>query len=1191
VNLSRPYAVFSADCTYNLRRPFYYIWLVVMIWNAWLLSIGEWIIRSVDTAVGTQKSFVNSEFQIAFAFALMSVLFVGLFTAIAAGTPLLRDAQHGVGAIIHATPLRPREYVWGKFVAALATSLGVILVFVVILILLNEVVPNPAAADIHGPFRLRNYLMPALCFVVPAVVFMAGVSFAIAEFTRRVVLVYLFPVVVVLVAMNGLYAWYPPDASPGFTALMQSIDPGGFRWLKQTWLMVDRGVTFYNTGSIRYDASFLLGRLGLAVIGLVSVALSARHFARHHARTPDWGTKGRKAQLPATPAAPLPTQTLDTLAMTLSKPGFLRQTWNVAVFELKEVAAQPWLYLFIVVIAVLLMAADRTGQGPMHVQQIYTSGLLAVERMGGLSVLVCFLLLFTNTESLHREVQTRFSPLSYSTPVPTSSWILGKAIVNLAVAGLAVLAAFLTLAAFILVHGEAPLELSPFFWTWVCCMLPTFGFWTAMVIASYCVLRNRMATYGVAVALLVATGWYVFNDKITWLTNWLLIDSLVWSDFGVFEIDRSALILNRLLYLSLVPLLLAVAAARFPRRAADEHGGRAGKRASAIWRLALFAIPPAVLALVLWTKVEQGFEGSVAKNAEKDYWRQNVGTPWNDRLPDRTLIDIDVRFEPERRFFRLEGSYGLVNRQDSALYQIPLSGIGRWRGLQWTLNGRTFTPENRSGLFVFALDPPLGPREKASIGFSYEGEILPGISKNGGPLQLGEFVLSSGIVLTGRNPRFVPVVGYVDSIGVDDENRYEPRDPGPHYWEGVTPGGIDRSLLDTRIRIDVPKDYFATSMGVLAEELESGDRRTFVWKSDYPLRVFNIVAGKWAAKQGTASTVYYLPKHPYNIGSMVEALDGARQYYSEWFGPYPWKELRMSEFPGLSQYARGNPTNIFFSENLGFLTKDAMNERFAFGISPFGITAHEAAHQWWGHIVSPGEGPGAIVLAEGMAHFSTMCLIEKMKGEAQSQAFRRHIESYYGENRFVTSERPLLRTTGHRPTDSTVIYDKGAWVFWMMRHLLGEQRMNEGLRSFVRTWHGSLDHPVLEDFVAEMRTFAPDPQAYDAFVQQWFFQVAMPEFRYVSKPEKRSASRGWEVRARVKNVGNATMPVDVAATRGDRLADATGYAEARTQVTLAPEQEQDILLRCDFEPERLVVDPDLQVFQLQRNAARFRFPK
>jgi len=191
----------------------------------------------------------------------------------------------------------------------------------------------------------------------------------------------------------------------------------------------------------------------------------------------------------------------------------------------------------------------------------------------------------------------------------------------------------------------------------------------------------------------------------------------------------------------------------------------------------------------------------------------------------------------------------------------------------------------------------------------------------------------------------------------------------------------------------------------------------------------------------------------------------------------------------------------------------------------------------------------------------------------------------------VSSERPLLRTTGHRPTDSTVIYDKGAWVFWMLWHLLGEQGMNEGLRAFVRTWHGSLDHPVLEDLVAEMRAFAADPQAYDAFVQQWFFQVAMPEFRYVSKPDKRPVSGGWEVRATVRNVGSATMPVDVAATRGDRLADATGYAETRAQVTLAPEQEQDILLRCRFEPGRLVVDPDLQVFQLQRNAARFRFPK
>ena len=266
-----------------------------------------------------------------------------------------------------------------------------------------------------------------------------------------------------------------------------------------------------------------------------------------------------------------------------------------------------------------------------------------------------------------------------------------------------------------------------------------------------------------------------------------------------------------------------------------------------------------------------------------------------------------------------------------------------------------------------------------------------------------------------------------------------------------------------------------------------------------------------------------------------------------------------------------------------------MDERFAFGISAFGVAAHEAAHQWWGHLVSPADAPGAIVLAEGMAHFSTMCLVEKMHGDAQSQAFRRFIESYYGENRFVSSERPLVRTTGLRTGDDTVIYDKGAWVFWMMRKLLGDERMFEGLRCFVREWQRSLDHPVLEDFVAHMRAYAPDPQAYDAFAEQWFFKTVMPEFRFLESPEKRAASGAWDVRTRLKNVGTAAVTVDVAATRGDRFGDASGYQEARTSLRLAPDEQADIALHCAFDPQRLVVDPELQVFQLQRNAATFRF--
>jgi ABC-2 type transport system permease protein len=120
-------------------------------------------------------------------------------------------------------------------------------------------------------------------------------------------------------------------------------------------------------------------------------------------------------------------------------------------------------------------------------------------------------------------------------------------------------------------------------------------------------------------------------------------------------------------------------------------------------------------------------------------------------------------------------------------------------------------------------------------------------------------------------------------------------------------------------------------------------------------------------------------------------------------------------------------------------------------------------------MLSAGDGPGGVVLAEGIANFATLCLIEKMLGEPQRQTISRQIEAYYAENRGVTSERPIAKSEFFRPGDVTVIYDKGGWVFWMMRNLLGRQQMYSGLTSFIKTWHSGLDHPLMEDFAAHMR--------------------------------------------------------------------------------------------------------------------------
>jgi hypothetical protein len=373
-------------------------------------------------------------------------------------------------------------------------------------------------------------------------------------------------------------------------------------------------------------------------------------------------------------------------------------------------------------------------------------------------------------------------------------------------------------------------------------------------------------------------------------------------------------------------------------------------------------------------------------------------------------------------------------------------------------------------------------------------------------------------------------------------------------------------------------------VGTLTSEKVNGNQKTSVWKSDHPVRFFNVVGGRWDVRRGQGTAIFYHPDHPYNIDEMSTALDAARRFYSEWFYPFPWRELKLSEFPNLAGYAQGFPTNITFSEGIGFLTKSDVKAD-----AVFMVTAHEAAHQWWGNILTPGKGPGGNILSEGMSHFSTALLTEQVKGAQARMEFLKRIEERYGDARRADAERPMVKIDGARPGDQTVTYDKGGWVFWMMLEHLGRERALAGLKRFIADWNQGPDYPVLQDFTAAMRPFAADKAAYDAFVRQWFHQVVVPEYRLSGAQAVRTSNGGWEVKLKVKNAGTGRMPVEVAAVRGERFAkDAkpkVRYQDERRTVVLGAGEEKTVAIFCPFEPQRVVVDPDVRILQLRRKAA------
>ena len=1194
MSFRRLFLVFKTDLALHVKRPMTWILVFIMGFTVWGLSSGAVSIQSGDASVGGSKAWITSEFAIGMTVCVTVFLFYTFFIAVAAGMAVIQDDERKVGEILHATPLTPHEYVWGKLLAVFAVFVGVLVIQQLFSMFCYHLLPNAKADEIRGPFSIAAYVVPAIAFGLPAMIFTALTSFAVGLRWRKPILVFVLPVVMLLVCAFFLWIWAPTWLAPVWNKVLMAVDPSGFRWLNETHLKLDRGVDFYNKASIPFDALFLGSRAALLGLGVLILVLAEGHFARTMRGEVSTASKKRLAAVGATAAAaPAPFtpvvsgKPLGELRMRGGAPGFWQGVKCVAGVELRELRSSAGLYLFVPLILIQTLGDGATALGPFGTFVLTTPGSIAVRMMNTLSLLVSFLLLFYTVESHQREKNTGLAAIYDATPVRTVSILFGKSVANALVGAVVLVACFIGAAIVILVQGKVALSLTPFLITWGLLLVPTFLVWTCFVTAVVAITRNRYATYGIGLLALSISGWAQFKGYMNWVINWNLWSALRWSDMGPFEMDRPAIVMNRLLVLSLMAFFIVVAVRFHGRRDADPVRIIHRLRPKALWgtvlRLAPFALIPIVLGSVLGVMIARGEGSEAAKKKAHDYWKQNIAT-WKD-APQPEIVDVDIKLklDPAKSHFETSGRFTLSNPHDAPLKRFALTGGFHWGEAKWTLNGKEYKPENRTSLFAFTPEAPMATGETVVVGFSFAGNLPKGISKNGGGA--GEFILPSGVVLTAFGPSFVPEVGYDEEIGIeDDKNRYESRVYPDDFYVGRTePAFGSGSAFTARVEVSGPAEYRYNSIGVLESEKVERGVRTVVWKTDRKVRMFNVVAGKWAERKGEGTAIYYHPAHTYNIDELTLAMNGARKYYSEWFREYPWKELKLSEFPSMRTYAQGFPTDITFSEGIGFLTRQEKT-----GNAPFTVAAHEAAHQWWGNMILPGKGPGGNLLSEGMSHFSTILLIEQVKGLSERIEFCKRIEENYGDSRQVDSEKPMVKIDGTKPGDTTVTYDKMGWVVWMLLHEMGRDNLMRGLRDFQTAYGESPDHPVLQDLTAFLRPYAPDPVAYDAFVNQWFHEVVVPEYT-LADAKKTGTAGAFEVAVKVTNKGKATMPITIAAAKGERFDDKgvakADYKDARTDLTLAAGETKDVIVRCDFDPDRVLVDPDALVLQLRRKTA------
>ena len=571
-------------------------------------------------------------------------------------------------------------------------------------------------------------------------------------------------------------------------------------------------------------------------------------------------------------------------------------------------------------------------------QLLITPGTFAVRTMGTLAFCLCLLLLFYTVESLERERSTRLAAIAYATPIRTVSLFLGKGLAMLAVAMAIILAVAL---AGVIVHpdpAEGRSGARPFLLVWGLLLTPTVLVWTGardggahdhakpLHDLSLCAWPSCASR---VIALL--------TNQINWVGNWPLWRRCTGATSACSSSTAAALVLSRVLAVSLAVFLVVLTLAFFRRREWDAIARRPPAEPAGLFLVNASALPWMVLPLFagIWLALEVswGREGGAAKKQEKDYWRKNMATYRDARIPDLKHVELDLDLFPERSRYHVSGKYDLINRGRPAARRGPAHRGGRTGRScpgPWTTSrspprtARGFLSSRRPRATRARQDRADRLRARGDVSARNQQErrradgVHPAVGRRLDQLSAHH---RAACWATWKKPASTTRIATTPRNTATTSTRDRPT----RSWAPAP--------FTTKITITGPADFTINSVGTKTADTVKDGRRTVVWESDHPVSFFNVIAGRWQVERGEGTAIYYDSGHPYNIAEMRESLDAARRYYSEWFYPYPWRELKLSEFPNLASYAQGFPTNITFSEGIGFLTESSPENHAAFEIT------------------------------------------------------------------------------------------------------------------------------------------------------------------------------------------------------------------------------------------------------------------
>jgi len=1080
---------------------------------------------------GNDKVLLNGPFATSLVYFIFT-FFGCIIIAAIFGTSILRDFQRDTYQIIFTKPITKFAYLGGRWAGSFVTTVCIFFGLV-----LGETAGTLApwadhARIAHGAFHW--YVHAFFLITVVQIFFLGAIFFTIAALTRKLFVVYLQGVAffVVYLVINVIFS-----ARRSLEHFWSAIfDPVGLRLvdsIARYWTPAEQ-----NTLQFHLSGVFLYNRLLWSGVGILSLIVVYTLFPLS-VETLTSVSQGRRAArerendaADAKAVRSLVAKRLPVIHQVFNVTTTFEQFASLTRIRVKNIFTElPFWAIFAIMVMYALLQGHFAGR--VDDATLYPVTFLMLDAVRGNSfVFLIVVATLYSGELVWRERDTHFDGIHDALPMRESTDWLSK------LAALAVIELILlTVVMFCGIlsqtfAGYFHYELLQYFKELYIVVFPQVLIYTFLALFLQTVLKNKFIGHAIVIgsfvllAVLQAHGWentlYLFGNT----------PNYIYSDMNGYGHFVPGLFWSITYWLSIAAFLGVISIGLAVRGTDDGLTSRLR-----LFRHRAPRLTPAGIVLLLlaigsgaWyfynTHVRNEFlsqpqQRDIAAQYERDFKKYQY-------LPQPKVIAVDANIDifPERRSFSGTGHFLLQNKTPNPISQIHIVDTQQSvSNIQFDRPFHKVSSARRDLYTIYALDQPLAPGEKLNMNFNV-GYTSRGFRDGG---ERPELAYSGTFFDSG----YFPTIGYDTNFELSDPRRRREQHLGPvqDLPQRGDPLGSRTNLfvkqsdwityntvVSTSDHDSEGKPQVAIAPGYLQRDWHQNGRHYFAYSmgdtriADFYAYVsarYDVKRDVYQGVNGPINIeVYYDPHHPYDVDDMIASSKAGLAYYEKNYSPFQFKQFRIMEYPRYRNFAQSFPNTVPYTEP-GFLGR-VVNPQEDIDRTYF-VTAHELAHQWWGHQLIGGAVAGSNMMSEALAEYSALRIAEHKYGDDQMHKFLKHeLDGYLrgraGESR---KEPPIVLVQ----REAYVWYQKGSLVLYGLSDFIGEDKLNLALHNFLMQYRyaNATDnqdepYPDTRQFVAALRAQTPPEYQYyitDAFENIVLYDNKALTATYVQTPDKK----------------------------------------------------------------------------------------